>query len=260
MADSDFGSAFQDSAPASQPQDEPLRITPGDIEQLDVSSLEPVGPSAVMRIEVVSPQQLASERYGVLLTAPEPGEEIFCGVVRNPESRTEEEDYYPLFSSEPRRRQHQIFTFEIEIPDLEGNPVDYIPVEVRGQQISGLLLTDGSPVAAYGSRDHVDGVVRTHKVLNLRNRSSPCVTVRKDVCFVATAVYGDIEAPQVVVLRRFRDRHLMPRRWGRWLVRAYYRRGPALARWLVTAPRYRAMVRAVLDLVAEKLPGGSAFR
>jgi hypothetical protein len=258
MKETDFGSAFSGASPALGSEGEPLRITLDDVEQVEATrptAMEHVHP---MRIEMLSPQRLASERYGVLLPSPERSEELFVGVARNPDQRTEEEEYWPLFSTYPRRRQHQIFTFEVEVPDEEGNPIEHVPVEVRGQEISGVLPSDGTPVAVYGSRDRHDGVVRTHKVINLRTRSSIRVTVRpRDWCFIATAVYGSMDAPQVVALRRFRDRYLMPTSWGRWCVRMYYRCSPPLARWVAASSRRRRAAQVVLDRMV-RLLGGEA--
>ena len=45
---------------------------------------------------------------------------------------------------------------------------------------------------------------------------------RKHDCFVATAVYGDINAPEVQVLRDFRDNVLMNNGLGRIVVDLYY--------------------------------------
>ena len=68
----------------------------------------------------------------------------------------------------------------------------------------------------------------------------------KGSCFVATAVYGP-GAPELDVLRAFRDRVLARSGAGRAFVRAYYRRSPALAEALASRPRARALVRAGLD-------------
>lgn len=41
-------------------------------------------------------------------------------------------------------------------------------------------------------------------------------------CFVATAIYGDINAPQIKILRNFRDNKLLKSRSGRTVVNLYY--------------------------------------
>ncbi|MBU1088121.1 MAG: hypothetical protein KKD05_11480 [Candidatus Omnitrophica bacterium] len=48
-------------------------------------------------------------------------------------------------------------------------------------------------------------------------------------CFVATACYGDQQAPEVVLLRKFRDKQLMADYRGREFVAVYYIIGPKLA-------------------------------
>ncbi len=65
-------------------------------------------------------------------------------------------------------------------------------------------------------------------------------------CFVATAAYGDYGAPEVRVLRRFRDRHLLGSAAGRALVRGYYRLSPPLARAIAERPWARGASRLAL--------------
>jgi len=68
-------------------------------------------------------------------------------------------------------------------------------------------------------------------------------------CFIATAAYGDIDAPEVEGLRRFRDERLLPHPVGYALVRFYYRLSPPLARAIARRPGLRLAVRRALDRV-----------
>lgn len=70
---------------------------------------------------------------------------------------------------------------------------------------------------------------------------------QKEGCYIATAVYGSYNAPEVLVLRRFRDETLQKTALGRWFIRTYYRWSPAIAEKLRNAKRLNRMVRKILD-------------
>ena len=72
-------------------------------------------------------------------------------------------------------------------------------------------------------------------------------------CYIATAVYGSYDCPQVWTLRRFRDDTLRATSLGRWFIRTYCRLSPPVARRLKHARRLNALVRALLDRVVERL-------
>ena len=65
-------------------------------------------------------------------------------------------------------------------------------------------------------------------------------------CFVASVAYGSPLAAEVGVLRRVRDRYLLPQALGRSAVAAYYRVGARAAEWLRPHPALRAGVRSAL--------------
>ena len=76
---------------------------------------------------------------------------------------------------------------------------------------------------------------------------------KKEGCYIATAVYGSYDAPEVITLRRFRDETLRNTAFGRWFIRTYYRLSPPVAEKLKDAKHINALVRSVLDKWVEKL-------
>lgn len=71
---------------------------------------------------------------------------------------------------------------------------------------------------------------------------------RNSGCFIATAVYGGYEMPQVQLLRTFRDQRLSSQ-FGQRIVHFYYRFSPPIARWLGPRPRASGFIRILLDII-----------
>lgn len=72
-------------------------------------------------------------------------------------------------------------------------------------------------------------------------------------CYVATAVYGSYDCPEVWTLRRFRDDTLDRTWYGRAFIRAYYAVSPTLVRWFGTTGWFRSLFKAPLDRFVRKL-------
>ena len=72
-------------------------------------------------------------------------------------------------------------------------------------------------------------------------------------CYVATAVYGSYDCPEVWVLRRYRDSVLLESPLGRAFVKFYYAVSPAMVRRFGKARWFSGILRPVLDRKVRKL-------
>lgn len=72
------------------------------------------------------------------------------------------------------------------------------------------------------------------------------VSDNKDKCFIATAAFGSLEAPEVSYLRTWRDQVLRNSRSGVWLIKFYYKISPSIARFLNRHERLKPLARAFL--------------
>lgn len=72
-------------------------------------------------------------------------------------------------------------------------------------------------------------------------------------CYVATAVYGSYDCPEVWTLRRFRDNILAETWYGRAFIKIYYAISPTIVKWFGHAKWFNHMWRGALDRMVDKL-------
>ena len=72
-------------------------------------------------------------------------------------------------------------------------------------------------------------------------------------CYIATAVYGSYDCPEVWILRRFRDYTLADTWYGRAFIKTYYAISPTLVRWFGKTEWFRKMWRKPLDGLVSRL-------
>ena len=72
-------------------------------------------------------------------------------------------------------------------------------------------------------------------------------------CYVATAVYGSYDCPEVWTLRRFRDQHLAKTVPGRLFIRMYYATSPTIVRLFGETEGFTAFWRNRLDKIVIRL-------
>lgn len=77
-------------------------------------------------------------------------------------------------------------------------------------------------------------------------------TVKKGPCFIATAVYGSYDCPEVWTLRRYRDDVLAARWYGRLFIKSYYAISPVIVRLFGNTELFKKFWKNKLDdLVAD---------
>ena len=72
-------------------------------------------------------------------------------------------------------------------------------------------------------------------------------------CYVATAVYGSYDCPQVWTLRRFRDNSLAETWYGRAFIHTYYAISPTIVKWFGNTTWFKKMWKGTLDRMVSYL-------
>lgn len=72
-------------------------------------------------------------------------------------------------------------------------------------------------------------------------------------CYIATAVYGSYDCPEVWTLRRFRDNSLARTFIGRIFIRAYYFISPYLVKWFGNTDWFKMLWKPTLNRLVTKL-------
>lgn len=72
-------------------------------------------------------------------------------------------------------------------------------------------------------------------------------------CYVATAVYGSYDCPEVWTLRRYRDNVLDTTWYGRLFIKCYYAISPTLVRWFGRTDWFKSLWKGPLDKMVDNL-------
>jgi len=72
-------------------------------------------------------------------------------------------------------------------------------------------------------------------------------------CYIATAVYGSYDCPQVWTLRRYRDYTLAETWYGRAFIHTYYAISPKLVKWFGHSDWFKKIWKDILDGMVSNL-------
>ena len=86
-----------------------------------------------------------------------------------------------------------------------------------------------------------------------RPGQQPQPPAKKGGCYIATAVYGSYDCPQVWTLRRYRDFSLSRTAPGRLFVKLYYAVSPALVKLFGKQRWFRSLWKKFLDRKVARL-------
>jgi len=126
------------------------------------------------------------------------------------------------------RKEKERLTFDSMAWDREADKYDYLSQKVICKKTAQRLRKEADEIEPkYGSGES---------------------------CFIATAVYGDVEAPQVKTLRKFRDEKLSKSKLGRAAINFYYSGfGKKTAKYIQeNFPSSIPVIRKGLDYLVKK--------
>ena len=83
--------------------------------------------------------------------------------------------------------------------------------------------------------------------------TAPTIDTIGGGCYVATAVYGSYDCPQVWTLRRFRDYTLAKTWHGRLFIKTYYAISPTIVKWFGHTEWFKKMWKNKLDRMVANL-------
>lgn len=104
-----------------------------------------------------------------------------------------------------------------------------------GTQASEAIRRREQQAAAAREQQHQRNLANATKTQNTGEKNSGC--------FIATAAFGNYDAPEVLVLRAYRDNYLSKSWLGRGFIDFYYSISPPLAALLDQSPLLRQMTR-----------------
>lgn len=144
----------------------------------------------------------------------------------------------------------QIIAIETTYMGLKAYEVTFAG-GVKSYQVSKILSMEAKQEATNEIR-------RSHNIIKECDPTYTVPTVPdpqppKSGCYVATAVYGSYDCPQVWTLRRYRDYVLAETWYGRAFIHTYYAISPTLVKWFGKTRWFKKLWKGKLDRLVAKL-------
>lgn len=122
-------------------------------------------------------------------------------------------------------------------------------VELSDTYIKSVTLSRFGMMAAQYDDEigNIDSPWFKSKFEELRKQEFEANQRKNSGCYIATAVYGSYDCPQVWTLRRYRDNTLAETWYGRVFIRVYYAVSPTLVKWFGHTEWFKKLWKGKLD-------------
>ena len=124
-----------------------------------------------------------------------------------------------------------------------------VPGTVQSVEMKKLLFATDYSIAIRA----IDDCRKEGPISTLRFTTADRAQGEVDACFIATAAYGSVMAPDVSMLRRFRDLELKNSVLGQLVISSYYTFGPAVSGVVGESEPMRQAVRAILAPIVARV-------
>ena len=129
---------------------------------------------------------------------------------------------------------------------------EIVNIELTGWESWGKKQLAGEEIL-FLIRAFWNGVFDDKEYVSYLQHSSAAPRMQKRGCYIATAVYGSYDCPEVWTLRRFRDYSLDKTFPGRVFIKFYYAISPKLVKWFGKSMIFKSMCRRPLDKLVSLL-------
>lgn len=104
------------------------------------------------------------------------------------------------------------------------------------------------------SNDEIIADIRAKAIeKGLISEDAEANVLQEQGCYIATAVYGSYDCPEVWTLRRFRDFFLAKRWYGRIFIKLYYVVSPILVKWFSKTVWFKIFWQNTLNKMIDNL-------
>lgn len=137
--------------------------------------------------------------------------------------------------------------------NIEGIKNGYRYMKDKAQFINHYIFLMDSAILYADEAEKPFLIQEKQATLNMLNVELQNVREHKGGCYIATAIYGSYDCPQVWTLRRYRDTILANTWYGRAFIKLYYAVSPVIVKLFGNSNWFKGIWKPSLDKIVDKL-------